>query len=145
MVLFVSSHAKRGGAENYLERLLDGLGPSFPAQLVSLESGPFALRVNSLVIETGPDVTDIIRSAIRLHTLVRRERPDVIHANGLKAGVVSGLATLGTRIGQRGPRRGFAAQNTGAKGQYHPDRHRVDDYQGPRSRPLPARTVAWEI
>lgn len=99
MVLFVSSHAKRGGAENYLERLLDGLGPSFPAQLVTLESGPFALRVNSLVIETGPDVTDMIRSAIQLRTLARRERPDVIHANGLKAGLVSGLATLGTRIG----------------------------------------------
>jgi glycosyltransferase involved in cell wall biosynthesis len=102
-VTFVSSHARRGGAEHYLETLVQGLGPVWVSGVVCLEEGPLAERlrrqgVATAVLPTGSSAVSIARSALRLRRLLRRDRPAVVHANGIKAAIVSVLATPGTGL-----------------------------------------------
>jgi len=102
-ITFVSSHAKLGGAERYLEILLGELPDGWTQEVVCLELGPFVERLRSLrsapvVIHTSRHPTGIVRSAWRLRRGPLRHRPDVVHANNLKAALVAGLATLGTGI-----------------------------------------------
>ncbi len=101
-VTFVSSHAQPGGAERYLETLVENLGPEWVSGVVCLQDGPFVERlrrggVPTEVLETGPGMFAVVRSALRLRRLLGRERPAVVHANGIKAALVSVLATPGTR------------------------------------------------
>lgn len=99
-ICFVSSHAKDGGSERYLERLLDGLGGlggEWVSSVVALEQGPLATRIPGVVvIETGPRPLDIVRSARRLRRHVRATGADLVHANGVKAAAVSVAALLPT-------------------------------------------------
>lgn len=100
-VTFVSSHARLGGEENYLLRLLDELGPAWVRNVVCLEEAPFVERlaahgIETEVIPTGAGAGAILRSALHLRRSLRRARPDVVHANGVKAAVVSAAATMGT-------------------------------------------------
>jgi glycosyltransferase involved in cell wall biosynthesis len=102
-VSFISSHAKLGGSERYLETLLEQIGRTWVAQVVSLEEGPFTARLCELgypleVIATSARKTDLLRSAWRLRRALLRARPAVVHANGVKAAVVAALATTGTRL-----------------------------------------------
>jgi glycosyltransferase involved in cell wall biosynthesis len=97
-VVFVSSHAKAGGAERYLETLVEQLGPSWVKCVVCLEEGPLAERLRSAgvpteVLPTSPRAFGIVGSALGLRRLLARERPAVVHANGIKAALVSVLAT----------------------------------------------------
>jgi glycosyltransferase involved in cell wall biosynthesis len=101
-VAFVSSHATRGGAERYLALLLEHLPREWIRSVVTLKHGGFVddLREDGLpveVIDTGPGVKDIVRSARRLRRSLASSRPAVIHANGLKAALVAELATIGLR------------------------------------------------
>ena len=100
-VTFISSHAKRGGAERYLETLLANLGPNWVREVICLEEGPFAQRLRDLghptrVISTAADPASLVRSASKLRRVLRATRPEAVHANGLKAALVSALATRGT-------------------------------------------------
>jgi glycosyltransferase involved in cell wall biosynthesis len=99
---FVSSHARNGGAERYLEALLDALPSTWVRLVVSLEAGPHVERLrrqrDAKVIPTGPGARHLLRSAWRLRRLFRNTRPDVVHANGVKAAIVAILATAGTPI-----------------------------------------------
>ncbi len=102
-VSFVSSHAKFGGSERYLETLLEQLGHQWVAQVISLEEGPSAARLFELgypleVIPTSGRWADLLRSAWRLRRTLLRARPAVVHANGIKAALVAALATAGTRL-----------------------------------------------
>jgi glycosyltransferase involved in cell wall biosynthesis len=102
-VTFVSSHARQGGAERYLETLVENLGPDWVSGAVSLEDGALveALRrrgVPITVLPTGRGAFSVARSSLRLHRLLRRGGPTVVHANGIKAALVSALATIGTRL-----------------------------------------------
>jgi glycosyltransferase involved in cell wall biosynthesis/GT2 family glycosyltransferase len=102
-VTFVSSHAKAGGAERYLETMVGELGSAWVRDVVALDRGPLCDRFASLghrpvVIETGPRAVDILGSAWRLRRFLLRRRPRVVHANGVKAALVGVLATPGTRI-----------------------------------------------
>jgi glycosyltransferase involved in cell wall biosynthesis len=102
-IAFVSSHARNGGSERYLETLLGLLDPTWPKQAVSLERGPLADRlvaagVPTVVLETGPSAREILAASWRLRRVLRRLRPDVVHANGVKAALVSVLAAAGTRL-----------------------------------------------
>jgi glycosyltransferase involved in cell wall biosynthesis len=97
-VAAVSSHAKLGGAERYLETLREQLGREWIRAVIALEDGPFAERVGAAVLPTGPGAAAILRSAERLRQRLRRDPPEVVHANGLKAALVSVLATIGTRL-----------------------------------------------
>ena len=100
-VTFVSSHAQLGGAERYLETLTEHLEPGWVSGVVFLEEGPVVERfrasgVTTEVLPTGRRGLAAARSALRLRRLLKRDRPAVVHANGVKAALVSVLATRGT-------------------------------------------------
>jgi glycosyltransferase involved in cell wall biosynthesis len=102
-VSFVSSHAKLGGSERYLETLLGQLGHAWTAGIVSLEEGPLAARLRDLgypleVFPTSGRWASLLWSAWRLRRTLLRTRPAVVHANGIKAALVAVLATVGTRL-----------------------------------------------
>jgi glycosyltransferase involved in cell wall biosynthesis len=102
-VAFVSSHAFLGGAERYLELLLGGLGRDWIGGVVCLAPGPFVdvLRDRghpTAVFPTSPRAPGILTSALRLRRLLARTKPDVVHANGMKAALVAVLATVGKSV-----------------------------------------------
>ena len=102
-VTFVSSHARLGGEENYLARLLDELGPDWIRSVVCLEDAPFVERLRAQgipaeVIPTSARAPGILRSALRLRRSLKRARPQVVHANGVKAAVVCAAAMPGTHL-----------------------------------------------
>jgi glycosyltransferase involved in cell wall biosynthesis len=101
-VAFVSSHALSGGSERYLELLLGELGREWARAVVSLEDGPFVTRLRALghdveVVPT-PARLGILPAAWRLRRALLRRRPQLVHANGVKAALVAVLATPGTGI-----------------------------------------------
>ena len=100
-VTFVSSHARQGGAERSLATLLTALPAQWVAGVVCLEHGPLVDELrrrefSTAVLPTGRGGFSIARSALRLRRLLRRTAPAVVHANGVKATLVSVLAALGT-------------------------------------------------
>lgn len=97
-VTLVSSHANPGGAERYVRDLVAGLGPGWVTKTIALEGGPMVdwLRSDGVpteVLPTSPRLAGILRSAWKLRR--RLSRDEVVHANGVKAALVSTLATLG--------------------------------------------------
>jgi glycosyltransferase involved in cell wall biosynthesis len=101
-VTFVASHALLGGSERYLELLLDALGPGWAGRVVSLQEGIAVDRLRELghtveVIPTGRR-GGLLTGAWRLRRALLRERPPVVHANGVKAALVAALALVGTGI-----------------------------------------------
>jgi glycosyltransferase involved in cell wall biosynthesis len=101
-VAFVSSHALAGGSERYLELLLGELDPGWVRAVVSLQDGPFVARLRELGhdVEIAPASAraGLAPAALRLRRALLRRRPDVVHANGVKAALVAVLATPGTGI-----------------------------------------------
>ena len=102
-VTFVSSHAKNGGAEGYLETVLRELGPAWVRGVVSLEDGPFNERLAPLgapleVIHTTGEWGSMLRSTRGLRRALRARRPDVVHANGIKAALMAAMAVRGLGI-----------------------------------------------
>src|SRR5262245_11830150 len=97
-VLFVSSHAKAGGAEGYLATLVENLGPGWVRCVVCLEDGPLVerLRADGVSVEVLPTSRHswgIAGSARRLRRLLAREQAAVVPANGIKAALVGVLST----------------------------------------------------
>ena len=102
-VTVVSSHARMGGSERYLEALLDELGESWVQQVVCLERGPLVERLrarghDAVILQTTGRLHSILASAWRLRRELMATRPDVVHANGVKAALCARLATMGVRI-----------------------------------------------
>jgi len=102
-IAFISSYGGSGGSEVYLERLVAQIGRRHVASIVCLGTGRLVGRLQDLgygvlVIPTSGRAVSLVGAARRLrrHLLVRR--PDVIHANGLKAAIVSVLAARATRL-----------------------------------------------
>ncbi|NEK84288.1 glycosyltransferase family 4 protein [Blastococcus saxobsidens] len=96
-VLFVSSHSQPGGSENVLADLLDAMPSATAAGVVALQAGPLVdrLRTRSLpvtVVETTGSPAGLARGAVRLAVRLRCARPDLVHANGVKAALVSAVA-----------------------------------------------------
>jgi glycosyltransferase involved in cell wall biosynthesis len=101
-VAFISSHAYTGGSERYLELLLGELGEEWVNGVVSLAEGPFVERMRELgqrvdVVPT-PARAGMVPAAWRLRRVLKQRRPDVIHANGVKAALMAAMATPGTGI-----------------------------------------------
>lgn len=101
-VTFVSSHALNGGSEVYLRSLVENLGPAWVRGVITLADGPFVerLRAAGHEVETVPTPArlGILPAARRLRRLLLRQAPAVVHANGVKAALVSALAAWGTGI-----------------------------------------------
>ena len=105
-VAFVSSHAQLGGSERYLTHLLEGLGPDWIAEVVTLESGPFFDQVAGLlgrpprIVPTGRGPGSILLAAWRVRRMLLRRHggADVVHANGVKAALVCALASIGSTV-----------------------------------------------
>lgn len=99
---FVSSHAQLGGAEIYLHRLLQALGPAWVAEVLVLGAGPFAgrLRAAGLPVRVVPcgRRAGLVAGALRMRRILLARPPALVHANGVKAALVCVLATLGHRI-----------------------------------------------
>lgn len=98
-LLAVSSHGQLGGSELYLARLLAALGDRVDPHVVVLQDGPLVAHlrdhgVATTVIPTGRRA-GLAASAVRLRRIVRRERPELVHANGIKAAAVAALALAG--------------------------------------------------
>jgi glycosyltransferase involved in cell wall biosynthesis len=101
-VTFVSSHAYSGGSERYLELLLGELGEDWVNGVVALADGPFVERMRGLgwrveVVPT-PARLGMLPAALRLRRVLLARRPAVVHANGVKAALVAGIATAGSGI-----------------------------------------------
>lgn len=97
---FVSAHSIGGGIERYESLLFAELERDWIERVVFLAEGPFPdeLRAGGYpvtILPTSARPPGILRSARRLRRLLRATRPDVVHADGIKAGLVAVLATLG--------------------------------------------------
>ena len=102
-VAFVSPFVIQGGAERYLSLLLEGLDREWVARIYFLADGPLVEELRGRgypleVVSTGPGPLAIARSALRLQRELRRLRPDVVHADGIKGALVSTLALAGTGV-----------------------------------------------
>jgi glycosyltransferase involved in cell wall biosynthesis len=102
-VAFVSSYGNLGGSEIYLERLLKSLDRSYVRSVISLGEGSLVERLRALdhrveVVPTSGSPRSIAASAWKVRRLLLRTRPDVVHANGLKAAIVIALAAVGTGL-----------------------------------------------
>jgi glycosyltransferase involved in cell wall biosynthesis len=102
-VAFVSSYGGLGGSEVYLERLLDRLDGSYVGPIIALQDGPLVdrLRVRGLkvdVLTTSGMSLSLAVSAWKLRRRLLKTRPDLVHANGLKAVIVTLLAVLGSGL-----------------------------------------------
>ncbi|MFL5966868.1 MAG: glycosyltransferase family 4 protein [Gaiellaceae bacterium] len=98
-VLFVSSHARPGGSERYLTRLVHGLDDRV-AKVVALEDGWLVdeLEPRPAVIPTTAHWRSLVGAARVLRRELEVARPALVHANGIKAAVVAALATVRTGI-----------------------------------------------
>lgn len=100
-VTFVSPHAVQGGAEAVMMTLVDELGPRWVAGIVVLQEGPFADELRSrgfnVCVIPASRVVGMLAAAVRLRRLLKVQKPQVVHANGVKAALVAGPAVLGLR------------------------------------------------
>jgi glycosyltransferase involved in cell wall biosynthesis len=114
-VVFVNHCARLSGGELALVRLLGALGDAIDAHVILGEHGPLVPRLESVAASTevlplAPSARDTRRGRVvfsrpplretasstayvlRLARQLRRMRPDLVHANSLKALVYGGLA-----------------------------------------------------
>lgn len=108
-VLYVNHTSQISGAERSLLTLLEGL-PSEVSAMVAAPQGPFADAVHALEVpvnrlqgtagslklhpwHTPVAAAQLGRAAVALGGLARRHRVDVVHANSIRAGIVSVLAS----------------------------------------------------
>jgi glycosyltransferase involved in cell wall biosynthesis len=100
-VTFVSSHARLGGEESYLLRLIEELGPEWVRNVICLEDAPFVerLRAKGIPTEVIPTGTrlGVLTAAVPLRRALDSASPEVVHANGVKAAVVCAAAMVGSR------------------------------------------------
>jgi glycosyltransferase involved in cell wall biosynthesis len=101
-VTFVISHAQSGGSERYLELLVERLEPGWVRGILSLQRGPFVDRLRERgipvdVVETGARLS-MLPAARGVRRVLKQQHPAVIHANGVKAALVTALAGPGIPI-----------------------------------------------
>jgi glycosyltransferase involved in cell wall biosynthesis len=96
-IAFISSHARVGGSEAYLLQLIEQLGGRIRPSLVLLEDGPLVMAarrqgLEPILVPTGARA-HIAVGSWRVRKELARLRPDVVHANGVKAALVAWLAS----------------------------------------------------
>lgn len=98
-VAFVSSHARAGGSEKYLVDLLPLVSPEAIGPVLVLEEGRLVEQLRSegrdvRVVPVGGGKPSLLAGAWRVRRELRALNVDVVHANGVKAGLVCALARL---------------------------------------------------
>lgn len=96
-VLVVQPYAERGGSEAWLLRLIDALEDPLDLSVLLLKDGPMRGELESRGIpvelrEVGPNPQNWLRPVGWLARSLRRDPPDVVLANVIKAQVVAGPA-----------------------------------------------------
>jgi glycosyltransferase involved in cell wall biosynthesis len=105
-VLIVITLAEVGGAQKYVAQLLPALAERFDVAVAAGGRGPLLdaskaagvrfLPLRNLRRPVNP-LRDLL-ALVELISLMRRERPDVVHTNSSKAGVLGRLAALAARV-----------------------------------------------
>ena len=119
-VTFVSSYGSMGGSEIYLERLLSEIDTSWVREVILLGNGPLegdlrTLGLTVAVVPTSGNPRSMLRSSWTLRQRLLASRPDVIHANGLKAALVAAPAAMATRLPILWVRHDFAMEGWRAR------------------------------
>ncbi len=99
-LLLVITLAERGGAQSYVEALLPAVAEHFETTLAAHGSGPLSDAAGAVGIRFVPlrhvrRALNPWRDALGLAELVRlirRHRPDIVHASSSKAGILARLA-----------------------------------------------------
>lgn len=102
-LLVVAPYAQRGGSELYLRMLLPRLPDRFSCRVVSLQEGPLVASLRELgmsvrVVATSARPRAMLASGLELRRMLHLNKPDVIHANGLKAALVAAVAAFPRRV-----------------------------------------------
>ncbi|HET7854906.1 MAG TPA: glycosyltransferase, partial [Gaiellaceae bacterium] len=105
-VLIVITLAEVGGAQTYVAQLLPALARRFDVAVAAGGSGPLrdaaqAAGVRFLALRNLHRRVNPIRDLLALAELIsvmRRERPEILHANSSKAGVLGRLAAVVARV-----------------------------------------------
>ena len=99
-ILYVITRAERGGAQVHLVDMLANLPPEFKAVVATGETGYLCEECSKLgvpvrhvpgLIQPVHPLKDL-RALVALIGLIRREKPDVVHAHTSKAGLVARFA-----------------------------------------------------
>lgn len=95
-VLVVQAFAENGGSENWLLRLQDATD-ALDVQVLLLKDGPLRLALERRgvpvrVRPVGNSPVDLVRPVLELTRQLRRDRPDVVLGNVLKAQLVAAPA-----------------------------------------------------
>jgi glycosyltransferase involved in cell wall biosynthesis len=94
--------AESGGAQSYVAALLPALSPHFDVVVAAHGHGPLVDAAAAAGVRFVPlrhvqrslhPVRDS-RGLLELVALIRRERPDIVHANSSKAGVLGRMAAI---------------------------------------------------
>jgi glycosyltransferase involved in cell wall biosynthesis len=108
-VLILITLAEAGGAQTYVAQLLPAVAEHCEVVVAAHGDGPLrdaardagvrfvALRHVRRALHPGHDLLGLLE----LMALIRRERPDIVHANSSKAGVLGRLAALLMRVPSR--------------------------------------------
>lgn len=105
-VLIVITLAEIGGAQSYVARLLPALSKSFDVTVAAWGEGPLVEACRSSRVRFVPlrylrrpinPLYDLL-GLIELVRLMRRLRPEIVHANSSKAGVLARLAAAMLRV-----------------------------------------------
>jgi glycosyltransferase involved in cell wall biosynthesis len=105
-ILILITLAETGGAQTYVASLLPALAPSFEVVVAAHGEGPLvaaardagvpfvALRHVRRSLHPARDLLGLLE----LVALIRRVRPDIVHVNSSKAGVLGRIAAALTRV-----------------------------------------------
>jgi glycosyltransferase involved in cell wall biosynthesis len=104
-LLIVITLAEVGGAQTYLAHLLPGLTEDFDVTVAAAPPGPLVAATEAAGARFVPlrrmrrelSPLDPL-AAVELWRLMRRLRPQIVHANSSKAGVLARLAAVAARV-----------------------------------------------
>jgi glycosyltransferase involved in cell wall biosynthesis len=105
-ILILITLAETGGAQTYVASLLPALAPRFDVVVAAHGDGPLVAAARDAGVTFVPlrhvrrplnPARDLL-GLFELVALIRRRRPDIVHVNSSKAGVLGRVAALLTRV-----------------------------------------------
>ena len=105
-ILILITLAETGGAQAYVAALVPALAPRFDVVVAAHGGGPLVDAARGAGVRFAPlrhvrrplqPARDLL-GLFELVALIRRERPDIVHVNSSKAGVLGRMAAVLTRV-----------------------------------------------